>query len=147
MTWLTFCWGIWWDNSQCWSSHLLSLSSPGQRRERSGVSPCYCDTSTWQRAPAIFSITNFLQVLLQFCHTWTPWAVGRADNCICGNSQNHSLEFSERVATCSICRDLVAYLTRKIQRNSRLPMQKVNRFQNTKIHYITVSGFRATSIR
>lgn len=124
MTLLTFCWGIWWDNSQCWRSQLLSLSLPSQRREHSGISPCYCDTSTWHRAPAIFSITTFLQVLFQSCHTWKLWAVGRADNCICGNSQNHSLEFSERVAACSICRNLVVYLKRKTQRKSDFPCRK-----------------------
>lgn len=146
MAWLTFYWGIWWDNSQCWRSQLLSLSSPGQRREHSDISPCYCDTSTWRRAPAMFSITTCLQVLVQSCHTWKLWAVGRADNCICGNSQNHSLEFSERMAACSIWRDLMVYLNWRSKEIADFLCRKQVDF-NTKIHYITVSVFRPTSIR
>lgn len=99
------------------------------------------------KGPIQIQYYQLLTGSISILFTWKPWVVGRADNCICGNSQNHSLKFSERVAACSICRDLMLYLKRKIQGNSRLPMQKASRFQNTKIHYITVSGFRATSIR
>lgn len=44
---------------------------------------------------------QLLQVLFPSCHTWKPWVAGRGNDRICGNSQNHSLDFSEKVAACA----------------------------------------------